>query len=136
MKGLRNGISCSTGSELTLAIVRSYYRLLAAKADNAASRSGKTRALSGSPGGRKSTRAVRVFLPLLQLRALPGKMALPVDGRSAAEVGWGSCWLFPALLATSQGNQSLTCLRGDEGDSGSSLLVLPSCSLLWLLPSC
>lgn len=73
MKGLRNGISCSTGSELTLAIVRSYYRLLAAKADNAASRSGKTRALSGSPGGRKSTRAVRVFLPLLQLRALLGR---------------------------------------------------------------
>lgn len=60
MKGLRNGISCSTGSELTLAIVRSYYRLLAAKADNVASRSGKTQAFINSISRRKSLLAVRV----------------------------------------------------------------------------
>lgn len=60
MKGLRNGISCSTGSELTLAIVRSYYRLLAAKADNIASRSGKAQAFINSISRRKSLLAVRV----------------------------------------------------------------------------
>lgn len=60
MKGLRNGISCSTGSELTLAIVRSYYRLLAAKADNTASRSGKTQAFINSISTMKGFLAVRV----------------------------------------------------------------------------
>lgn len=60
MKGLRNGISCSTGSELTLAIVRSYYRLLAAKADNTASRSGKTQAFINSISTMKGFLAIRV----------------------------------------------------------------------------
>lgn len=60
LKGLRNGISCSTGSALTLAIVRIYYRLLAAKGDNAASRSGKTQAFSTGTSRRKSLLAARV----------------------------------------------------------------------------
>lgn len=81
-------------------------------------------------------RAVRVFLQLLQFGTLHGKTALPADSRSVVEVGWDFCWLVPALLATSQGNLSLTCLQGDEGDSGSPLLIPPTCSLLWLLPSC
>lgn len=60
LKGLRNGISCSTGSALPLAIVRSYYRLLAAKGDNTASRSGKTQPSINGISRRKSLLAARV----------------------------------------------------------------------------
>lgn len=60
LKGLRNGISCSTGSALALAIVRSYYRLLAAKGDNTASRSGKTQPSISGISRRNSLLAARV----------------------------------------------------------------------------
>lgn len=83
LKGLRNGISCSTGSALTLAIVRSYYRLLAAKGDNAASRSGKTQAFIDCISRRKSLLAARVGVSGVASDLCPGR-EVPCGSQS----GW------------------------------------------------
>lgn len=116
MKGLRNGISCSTGSELTLPIVGSYYRLLPAKADNTASRSGKTQALINSISGRKSSLAVRVRV---SVAAVPGDAACA----AGSACGWQSTQqlrlegftgdrVVSPLLKTSQGSLFQTYVLG------------------------
>lgn len=83
LKGLRNGISCSTGSALALAIVRSYYRLLAAKGDNTASRSGKTQPSINGISRRKSLLAARVDVPGVARDLCPARASQNRPGTEA-----------------------------------------------------
>lgn len=139
---MRNGISCSTGSELALAIVRSSYRLLAAKADNAASRSGKTLAFIDGAGRRRSLLAGRALLQLAwsgtsawaealhldhgtpqQLRAAPNKLLTALSPWFSASPRWA----LPASLDTAPPLWS-ACSRNSCQGEGRNFFLCSSAS--------